>query len=55
MHLLVEVPTKLDDAQAALLKQLAALRSEEGARIGADNHEATGGIFSRLKDAFSQR
>ena len=55
VHLLVEVPTKLDDAQAALLKQLAALRSEEGARIGADNHEATGGIFSRLKDAFSQR
>ena len=55
VHLLVEVPTKLDDAQTALLRQLAALRAEEGARVGVDSHEATGGLFSRLKDAFSQK
>jgi molecular chaperone DnaJ len=55
VHLIVAVPTKLDEAQSALLRQLAALRSEDGARVGADSHEATGGIFSRLKDAFTQR
>ena len=55
VHFIVDVPTKLDDAQTALLKQLAALRAEDTTRIGADTHEATGGIFSRLKDAFSQR
>jgi molecular chaperone DnaJ len=42
----VEVPTKLDDAEAALLRQLAEHRGE-------DVHPPDKGLFSRIKSAFS--
>jgi len=41
----VEIPTKLSDAEADLLRQLAALRGEE---VGAPDK----GLFSRIKSAF---
>ena len=55
IHLAVEIPTKLDDAQTTLLKQLADLRSEDVVRVGDDGADAGGGLFTRLKDAFSPR
>jgi molecular chaperone DnaJ len=53
VHVVVETPTKLDDQQQALLRQLAALREEERP----EGHFAPGqqGFFSRLKDAFNGR
>ncbi|HTL22615.1 MAG TPA: molecular chaperone DnaJ [Mycobacteriales bacterium] len=51
VHLDVQVPTKLDDQQSELLRQLAALRGEERpgmvARTGS-------GLFGRLRDAFDK-
>ena len=55
IHLRVEVPTKLDDEQRSLLEQLARLRSEDAARVGGDDDAGTGGLFSRLKDAFTNK
>jgi molecular chaperone DnaJ len=42
VHLVVDVPTELDDTSADLLRQLAAHRGEE-------IHEHSGGIFSRRR------
>jgi len=54
VHLGVEVPTRLSDAEADLLRQFAELRGEQAPRVGnAGDHG--GGIFSRLKDAFSSK
>ena len=55
VHLDVAIPTKLDDEQTALLKQLADLRSEDVVRVVDDGAVAGGGLFTRLKDAFSPR
>ena len=55
VHIDVAIPTKLDDAQATLLKQLADLRSEDVVRVGDGGDDAGGGLFTRLKDAFSPR
>ena len=55
VHIDVAIPTKLDDAQATLLKQLADLRSEDVVRVGDGGTEAGGGLFTRLKDAFSPK
>ena len=55
VHLNVSIPTRLDDQQAELLRSLARLRAEEAPRIGGDSAEQGGGIFSRLKDAFTQK
>jgi molecular chaperone DnaJ len=55
VHIDVAIPTKLDDAQAMLLKQLADLRSEDVARVGDGAGDAGGGLFTRLKDAFSPK
>lgn len=55
VHIDVAIPTKLDDAQVALLKQLADLRSEDVVRVGDGGDDAGGGLFTRLKDAFSPR
>jgi molecular chaperone DnaJ len=54
VHLDVQTPTKLDAEQEELLKQLAALRGEEGSSNG---HVTSGqsGLLSRLRDAFNQR
>ncbi|MFL6155423.1 MAG: DnaJ C-terminal domain-containing protein, partial [Marmoricola sp.] len=48
----VETPTKLDERQTELLKELAALRHEEApdGRIQATSK----GIFGRMRDAFNQ-
>ena len=54
IHLDVQVPTNLDAAQEALLRQLAALREEE--RPAANPVAANpAGLFSRIKDAFAGR
>ena len=52
-HIAVETPLKLDEAQEALLKQLAALRGEETppGRFAPGQQ----GFFSRLRDAFNGR
>jgi molecular chaperone DnaJ len=51
VHLDVQVPTKLDDQQTELLRQLAALRGEERPGMVA---RAGGGLFGRLRDAFDK-
>lgn len=49
--LLVQTPTKLDDRQRDLLRQLAEARDETSAE--ATVHKGKGGFFDRLKEAFS--
>ena len=49
--LIVDTPTKLDDAQRALLAQLAEARAETGAQVSVDKHGK--GVFGWLKEAFS--
>jgi molecular chaperone DnaJ len=53
IHVTVETPSKLDEAQEALLRQLATLRGEETppGRFA----PGTQGFFSRLRDAFNGR
>jgi molecular chaperone DnaJ len=54
VHIDVVTPTKLDERQTALLRELATLRDEErpaGAVQTASNNN--GRLFSRLKDAFN--
>ncbi len=55
VHIDVAIPTKLDETQAMLLKQLADLRSEDVVRVGDGAGDAGGGLFTRLKDAFSPK
>lgn len=55
IHLRVEVPTKLDAEQTELLEQLARLRSEDSARVGVGADAGGSGLFSRLKDAFTNK
>ena len=55
VHLNVSIPTRLDDQQAELLRNLARLRAEDAPRIGGDTADQGGGIFARLKDAFTQK
>lgn len=50
VHVAVETPTDLDDAQRGLLEQLAALRGEESVRPTPRGKES---FFSRLREAFS--
>jgi molecular chaperone DnaJ len=53
IHVTVETPTKLDEEQEALVKQLAKLRAEETppGRFAPGQQ----GFFSRLRDAFNGR
>src|SRR5215831_13163532 len=53
IHVTIETPTKLDDEQEALVKQLAKLRAEETppGRFAPGQQ----GFFSRLRDAFNGR
>lgn len=54
VHLRVETPTRLDDDQAALLRQFADLRDEHVTQHGSeDDHHP--GLFARLKDAFTAK
>jgi molecular chaperone DnaJ len=51
VHIEVVTPTRLDAEQEDLLRQLAALRGEEGS----NGQVASGnGLFSRLRDAFTR-
>lgn len=53
VEVIVETPTKLDEAQEALMRELAKLRDEESPEIGfASQHK---GMFERLRDAFGPR
>ncbi len=54
VHLTVQTPTRLDPQQEELLRQLAALREEATAQVGAHG-ETHAGLFSRLKDAFTAK
>ncbi|MBU6244776.1 MAG: molecular chaperone DnaJ [Actinomycetales bacterium] len=54
VHLNVEVPTRLSEQEADLLRQFAAIRGEAAPRV-TSQAAASGGLFSRLKDAFTQR
>jgi molecular chaperone DnaJ len=53
VHVAVETPTRLDEEQEALLRQLATLRGEEKpvGQFGPGQQ----GLFSRLRDAFNGR
>jgi molecular chaperone DnaJ len=52
-RIVVETPSRLDDRQEELLRELAALRGEESpdGRV----HEAPRSVFSRFRDAFGPR
>ena len=54
VHLQVQTPTKLDPEQEELLRKLAELRDESTLQVGASS-AVHGGLFSRLKDAFSSK
>ncbi len=54
VHVEVRVPTGLDDRQRELLQELADLREEERPTVVVAS-EASHGLFSRLRDAFSGR
>jgi len=53
VHLDIQVPTRLDEAQTELLRQLAEARGEE--RPGIAARSGGSGLFGRLKDAFDTR
>ncbi|MGH8867603.1 MAG: molecular chaperone DnaJ [Actinomycetes bacterium] len=53
VHIDVETPTRLDDRQRELLRELASLRDEE--RPEGRVAPGVGGLFSRLRDAFNSR
>ncbi len=56
VHLDVRTPTRLDETQSDLLQQFAQLRGEDSASIAVQESTDTGGgLFSRLRDAFSGR
>lgn len=55
VHIAVQTPTDLSEEQQDLLRQLAALRNEERISIRPMEHGAGGGLFSRLKDAFTTK
>lgn len=52
VHLKIETPTKLDEEQRELLRRFAELRDEQTIQGEADS---AGGLFSRLKDAFTAK
>jgi len=54
VHIDVLTPTKLDERQTELLRELAALRDEERPAGAVQSTSSNnGGLFSRLKDAFN--
>lgn len=55
VHLSVQTPTRLDSQQEEILRQLAALRDETTVQVGQGSSAQGGGLFSRLKDAFSAK
>ena len=57
VHLDVRTPTRLEADQEELLRELARARGEEGITLRVQEQDAAsgGGLFSRLRDAFSGR
>jgi len=55
IHLGVQTPTALTDEQTALLEQLSELRGEVNVQVTPIETAPGGGLFSRLKDAFTSR
>ncbi|CAB4913955.1 unannotated protein [freshwater metagenome] len=55
IHLDVRTPIRLDARQEELLRELAAIRDEENPSGQGDATDSNGGLFSRLRDAFSGR
>lgn len=56
IHLDVRTPSRLDAEQTALLQKLADLRGEDASSVSvAEDTDTGGGLFSRLRDAFSGR
>ena len=53
VHVDVATPTKLDDRQSELLRELAQLRGEERPAATIQTNGTGGGFFSRLRDAFN--
>jgi len=55
VHVDVQTPTKLDERQEELLRELAGLRGEErpAGTVQASHPGQGGGLFSRLRDAFN--
>ncbi len=53
VQVLVETPTKLDDRQEELLRELAELRGEEAPESQVTPHQKS--VFNRLRDAFGPR
>jgi molecular chaperone DnaJ len=54
-HLEVIVPTKLDSKQTHLLEQLKTMRDRDSAEVVTTGSAHSGGLFSRLREAFSGR
>jgi len=52
VHVEVVTPTRVDERQAEVLRELATLRGEEQPELAARAH---GGFFSRLRDSFAGR
>ena len=52
VHIDVQTPTRLDDRQQELLRELASLRGEE---LPVGSGAPQGGLFSRVRDAFNGR
>lgn len=50
VHLVIETPTRLDEEQKGLVRQLAKLRDEDLGELPPSEH---GGLFRRIRDAFS--
>jgi molecular chaperone DnaJ len=55
VHMNIATPTDLDAQQEALLRQLAELRQEQSDHRLGNQSEGSGGLFSRLKEAFNSR
>jgi molecular chaperone DnaJ len=49
VHVEVRVPTRLDDEQERLLRELASLRHEDVAAV-----TRTSGLFGKVRDAFNR-
>ena len=52
IHVAVRTPTRLDDEQERLLRELARLRGED---LPASTRGHGGGLFSKVRDAFNGR
>jgi molecular chaperone DnaJ len=54
-HLEVVIPSRLDHKQSKLLKEFKLLRDRDEAEVVSTASQNSGGLFSRLREAFSGR